>query len=662
MNWALDDDLRLTRRALKGIVEFTGLDKCDVVHSVWWKGLADLPKESLVGKRIICQIPGEPFRYFSLPHYNKTAAVVGQWISQTKEAEKELISVAINSRLIPYIVDNEVFRPIPADDTDLIAFQQDWSIPSDSYVIGNFHRDTEGHDLKSPKWMKGPDVFLEIARALIDRGHNIRVLLAGPRRFWMRKRLSELGIPYIFIGKLVESKDDMSVNILPRPILNLLYNLIDLYVISSRTEGGPRSIMEAASSQCKVISTRVGLALDILEADCIYSSPVEAVDIIEKDIQSDHLRTTIEPHYQRVMRNHQPSTVVPLFRDLYSYIGNIPPFAGYQRGRVTASETHKSQPVHARVLRWFTRRSRANLTLGMWHKFVKPPFGGGNQFMIALSKAMQQKGVRIVENRVKSGIDAYILNSIWFDVESFREYRKKSEVKIIHRIDGPIYLLRGTGRDLDDLCFELNTEFASTTVLQSAWTYQHIVEMGYQPVNPIIIHNAVDGDIFHSKGRIPFDPERRIRLISMSWSDNPSKGGPIYKWIEEHLDWDRFEYTFVGRVSERFDRIRQIPPVSSEDLADILRQHDIYITASKNDPCSNALIEALTCGLPALYLNDGGHPELVGYGGLPFKDVDEIISQLDILVDNYETFQNLILVPTLDEVAQKYLTLLRDVA
>jgi glycosyltransferase involved in cell wall biosynthesis len=185
--------------------------------------------------------------------------------------------------------------------------------------------------------------------------------------------------------------------------------------------------------------------------------------------------------------------------------------------------------------------------------------------------------------------------------------------------------------------------------------------MGYEPVKPVIIHNAVDAEIFHPAGRVSFDPDRKIRLISTSWSNNPRKGGPTYKWIEEHLDWDKFEYTFVGNVSETFSRVRHIPPVSSQELASILRTHDIYITASQNDPCSNALIEALACGLPALYLNDGGHPELVGYGGLPFNDHAEILPQLEKLKDNYEMFQRLIVTATMDDVAEKYLAVIRDV-
>ena len=281
--------------------------------------------------------------------------------------------------------------------------------------------------------------------------------------------------------------------------------------------------------------------------------------------------------------------------------------------------------------------------------------------MLALRKALLKRGVNVRENELSENIDAFILNSIHFDVERFLEFSQKHKLNVIHRIDGPIYLIRGYDREKDELCYQLNAQFASATVLQSAWCYRHIVKMGYRPLTPVVIHNAVDSEIFHAIGRPTFDTNRKIRLISSSWSNNPRKGGPIYKWIEEHLDWDRYEYTFVGNVSEEFTRAKHIPPVSSEELAEILRRHDIYITASQNDPCSNALIEAMACGLPALYLNDGGHPELVGYGGLPFESESEILPQLDKLADNYHMYQSLIAVSNIDEVADKYLTLIREV-
>ncbi len=57
-------------------------------------------------------------------------------------------------------------------------------------------------------------------------------------------------------------------------------------------------------------------------------------------------------------------------------------------------------------------------------------------------------------------------------------------------------------------------------------------------------------------------------------------------------------------------------------------------------------------------MNDGGHPELVGQGGLPFNDVDEVLPQLEILAGNWEMFHRLIVVQSMEAVARKYLALL----
>src|SRR5262245_50300514 len=88
-------------------------------------------------------------------------------------------------------------------------------------------------------------------------------------------------------------------------------------------------------------------------------------------------------------------------------------------------------------------------------------------------------------------------------------------------------------------------------------------------------------------------------------------------------------------------------------------RHDIYLTASQNDPCSNALVEALSCGLPAVYFRDGGHPELVEFGGIGFHTPEEIPAALERLVASYEAFQRSIWVDSIDECAQKYIDCVR---
>ncbi|MCB0121910.1 MAG: hypothetical protein KDE58_06675, partial [Caldilineaceae bacterium] len=253
MNWALDDDLRMTHQAIQELVEFTSLKECDVVHSMWWAELGEIPDDLLLGKRIICHVPGEPFRYLKHPAFSAMMDKVGLWIGQNQQAVAQLNALRVANRYIPYAVNADLFHPLPPTDPQLAALRQTWAIPDDRYLIVNFHRDTEGSDLTEPKLVKGPDIFAEIVHLLNQRGQNIHVVLAGPRRFWLRRRLEALGVPYTYIGKEVTGQDDIAINILPQSELNLLYNLGDLYIVSSRSEGGPRSILEAALARCKMI-------------------------------------------------------------------------------------------------------------------------------------------------------------------------------------------------------------------------------------------------------------------------------------------------------------------------------------------------------------------------------------------------------------------------
>ncbi len=645
--WALDTDLGIARRALASLAKEIQLEDSDIVHSVWWEPLLGIPKDKLQGKRVVCQVSGEPFRYLSNPRFHQAINLVGCWISQTTQAQRELSDIGIPSELVPYAVDTDVFKPVAKNAPELEDLRHRLALPARSYLVGNFHRDSEGRDLHAPKLTKGPDIFLEIIAGLLRQNVPVHVLLAGPRRHWVRSELRKRQIPFTFVGREIE-QDDVSVNTLPADQMRLLYGLVDAYVVSSRSEGGPRTLLEACSAHCKAISTPVGLAPDLLAPACLYSHPQEAADLLRQDHESGFLSAFTDAHHVNVERQHTISAAANSLARLYGNVDAIPVF----RRRRTPGNRKKS---------WFGR-CRSTFRVGLWHKFTPPPFGGGNQFMRALRKGLLDEGVSVSENRISSWTDAYVLNAVWFDIERFRKHMKNRDLRILHRIDGLVILGRGRDRHLDDLCFDLNSEMASATVLQSEWVYRKIISMGYRPVNPTIIHNAADAAIFNSSGRLPFDRKRKIRLISTSWSDNVLKGGPVYKWLEEHLDWSRFEYTFVGKCSEPLARARHIPPVPSEQLADLLRQHDIYITAARNDACSNALIEALSCGLPALYVNDGGHAELVGQGGMAFDDKEEIPALLDRMVNGFETFQALIAAPDMREVTAKYLSILRNVS
>lgn len=295
--------------------------------------------------------------------------------------------------------------------------------------------------------------------------------------------------------------------------------------------------------------------------------------------------------------------------------------------------------------------------LSLFHEFAPPPAGGGHQFMRALWGELAARGLRVENNTISATTRACLFNSFNFDAKRLTAFRQPG-CRMVHRVDGPIGVYRGFDDGTDTRVHAIARELADATIFQSRYSLMKHRELGFDFPTPVVIPNSPDPTLFNRTGRLPFSLDRKTRLISVSWSDNRNKGAPVYQWLDEHLDWSRYEYTFIGRSPVTFRNIRMKPPVASPDLATELRQHDIYITASRNDPCSNSLLEALACGCPALYLNSGGHPELTGKAGLPFTSPDEIPALLDQLVNGYSRLQAAIEMPGIKSVTDQYMRVL----
>ncbi|MBK8781534.1 MAG: glycosyltransferase [Anaerolineales bacterium] len=302
-----------------------------------------------------------------------------------------------------------------------------------------------------------------------------------------------------------------------------------------------------------------------------------------------------------------------------------------------------------------SRFSTADLSI--FHEFDPPPAGGGHQFLRAFVEQAKARNLKIENNTISRLTRACLFNSFNFNGKRLLRMKRNS-VLYVHRVDGPVDVYRGRDDGVDRGIFTVNQKIADKTIFQSRYSLEKHLELGMQFQEPIVILNAADPKIFHSRGRVTFSNNRKLRLIAASWSDNINKGASAYQWLDEHLDWHRFEFTFVGRSKVTFKNIRVIPPVDSVCLADLLREHDVYITASKNDPCSNSLVEALSCGLPAVYLQSGGHPEIVNQAGVGFESAEQIPELLDQIVESYDAFQSRISNPSIQEVSEKYLKVL----
>jgi glycosyltransferase involved in cell wall biosynthesis len=177
-------------------------------------------------------------------------------------------------KTIPFWVNDKLWFQIKNKD---LLFDK-YNLDKTNFYIGSFQRDTEGKDLVSPKLSKGPDQFLDIVKFYNENHQNLVVLLAGKRRQYLINNLKKEGIQYKYL-EMVSFEE-----------LNELYNLLNLYIVSSRFEGGPQAIMECAITKTPIISTDVGIASEILSKKSIYTmdnfqNALPDVEVAYKKIQ-----------------------------------------------------------------------------------------------------------------------------------------------------------------------------------------------------------------------------------------------------------------------------------------------------------------------------------------------------------------------------------------
>ena len=129
-------------------------------------------------------------------------------------------------------------------------------LPVTAFVVGSFQKDGVGRGAgKQPKEVKGPDVFIGVLERVRKAIPELAVLLTGPARGYVRGELERLGIPYVHA--LLASREGLAV----------AYHALDVYVVASRQEGGPKATFEATAAGVPLVTTRVGQAQELLTHD-----------------------------------------------------------------------------------------------------------------------------------------------------------------------------------------------------------------------------------------------------------------------------------------------------------------------------------------------------------------------------------------------------------
>ncbi|HEX4747002.1 MAG TPA: glycosyltransferase [Gaiellaceae bacterium] len=152
--------------------------------------------------------------------------------------------------LIPIGIDIENFPLVTPERR--AAARTALHLPADVFVVGSFQKDGVGWgEGLEPKLIKGPDVLVGALELVRAHAPELQVLLTGPARGYVRRELERLDIPYRHV--VAESRAELA----------RAYHALDVYVVASRQEGGPKAVLESMATGIPLVTTRVGQAQEL---------------------------------------------------------------------------------------------------------------------------------------------------------------------------------------------------------------------------------------------------------------------------------------------------------------------------------------------------------------------------------------------------------------
>ena len=295
-NWVVDRFIdEWNKFNFKQSKNFRFGDKIVWLIAPWtWK---KIPKKYLIKNKVVCtihHIDEDKFKSNEEIEFKDRDKFVDYYHVISNKTFDQVIKLTDKPvHKIPFWVNQNLWFEIKNKE----QLREKYSVDINSYLVGSFQRDTEGYDLVSPKLSKGPDRFLEIVEYLNTKNENLQIILTGKRRNYILDELSRREINY----KYFEMTSFQN--------LNELYNILDLYIVSSRYEGGPQSILETAMTRTPIISTDVGIASEILDKKSIFNMDNYKDAIPNTDISYQNAKRYLIPEGFKEFNK--------LFREIY---------------------------------------------------------------------------------------------------------------------------------------------------------------------------------------------------------------------------------------------------------------------------------------------------------------------------------------------------------
>lgn len=325
-----------------------------------------------------------------------------------------------------------------------------------------------------------------------------------------------------------------------------------------------------------------------------------------------------------------------------------------------------------------SRMSNYNSKLPIYIPFKQNnAIGGPSTFMSNLKHFLEKKNITLEKDINKSKL---IFFPISYNLRKLKEI-KKNNIKIIQRLDG-VYYPSQHGLDyiyINRKIKKIYLKYSDFIIFQSEYSKSQCYKIigNKQDDQYSIIINGVNKEIFYPSKEKIIDKEfilttsgvfrKKVMLI------------PIIKALDNLKNKYKFKLKIIGPIIEKSllpylsrDYIIQLGPKTKNEVANILRDSNIYIHSQLNDNCPNSVLEALSCGLPIVGFNSGSMGELLFFSKELLAFVNNKIihkknefiwerlsDKLELLFDKYLYFKDVALenssLYSFDQCGAKYL-------
>lgn len=247
-------------------------------------------------------------------------------------------------------------------------------------------------------------------------------------------------------------------------------------------------------------------------------------------------------------------------------------------------------------------------------------WGGANQFLGQLASYLVERGFEVTYELDPLVTHIFILDvrpivTCTFTIEEAEKFKKQfPQVKVIHRVNNcdqkyTSEELKLPGVGVDRQVVEM-TKWVDQSVFISQWLKDYFIQKGFpKDLEAPVITNAADDRCFYFQTQ-GWNLKEPMKIVTHHWSDNWLKGYKVYQEIDEMIasgELPGFELTIIGRWPKEIRWVSTtLDPVQGMELANELRKHHLYVTASQYEPGGMHFIEGMQCGLPVVFQKEGG--------------------------------------------------------